>query len=473
MNKENKIEFISFSWKRFLASLIFLAVAILNIVIFGVSLGRHIPTGSVFTFEGPSYFFTSGLVPFLVGIFLLFYCILSYFKGSVKKDEGSVIFSEKRFKRLAETKIDNDKIIRMHLTNNEIAIKYLWLFLLVPYLIINYYYMIVNFNQPFLVDPVNTTALVILISIVLSAVGMVILFAFPQWLLTIYTEEGKYEIWFEPFPHGRDTIKNIALVMGISENEREEIIEIKPLKNLSLRNIILAITFLAYGIFNVVSFMTTLAIFQTIIVYPLIFMGVYLFSKELRKLSLPSERDIKENLRYNIQSKYYQEYFYMKKCDIREVKYQHNDFEVFWGICTGFIFIFIPFKIIQMWIVLNETNIAIILDNAIVMTLIGGVLMFLVAFHILVPTRTLLFRSNNSNAKKPFDKTELREKSTAKEKIKDIVNAFRLNLSDPELKRCFIKRAIYIIICVIISIILLMWQYFFYFNLFSIFNYPL
>jgi hypothetical protein len=204
--------------------------------------------------------------------------------------------------------------------------------------------------------------------------------------------------------------------------------------------------------------------------YFLIFIGIYLFSAETRKLPLPAEGVGNENIRYNLKSKYYQQFLYIKKSEKQEIGYHHIDFEVFWGICTGALFLFIIFKVVQIWMVLNPYNLMILLDNAIIMTLIGGSLLFLVAFHVLVPKKTLLVRSDNFTVKSAFLKSEEREAKGLKQNIKNIKEAFKQNFKDPVLKKKFIKRMTFIIIASVIGIIILMWEYFFYFNVFNIFN---
>jgi len=466
---KNQIKFTSFSRTRLLAALLLIIVVIINYIIFGVDFGRHIPTGSIMTFEGPSYFYTSGLLPIIVSICLILYCILSYFKGSIGNESNYLVLSEKRFIKTLDTKIEREKIVRMYLTNNEVGIKYLWLFLFVPYLIINYYYMMVNFQQPFLVDPINITAITIFISIIFSASSLVLLYAFPQWYLRIYTDTGKYELWFEP---SRRKIELIAKTLGIIKGEREELVKIHSLKNLSKRNVLLATTFLGYGIFNVIVYTTTLAIFQTIVCYFLVIIGIYLLSGEFRKLPLPSSEPSKENgIRYILKSKYYQQFYYVKKSKKTDIVYQHMDFEIFWAICVGAMYIFIIFSITQIWMVINSVNFMILIDNAIIMTLIGGTLLCLVGFHILTPYKVLSIQSDNFLINSPFLNNHEREEQSLKGKFHNLREAFMKNFSEPPLRKKFKKRLVFMIIASGLGILVLMWQYFFYFNLFNIFNF--
>lgn len=470
MSDKSELKFTSFSWKRLICAMIYAAIGFITLIIFYPLSGRYVPTGSVMTFEGPSYFVPTGLIPLLVGIGLIVYSILSYFKGNISKDDKQITISEKRYFKLIETKIEKEKILKMNLTNNEIGIKYIWLFLFIPYLIINYYYMILNFNQPFIIGFVNITGIVILISIIISAFGLIILFAFPQWLMEIYTNEGKYELWFEPYKHGREVINNIARTLEIIKGNTNEKIEIDPFKNFSLKNVLLSSFFLAYGIFNVVSFMTTLAIFQTIICHILIIMGVYLLSKELRNLPIPSENSDEDQIKYKIQSKYYQKYYCVRKIDEKKIKYMHDDFDVFWAVCAGIIFIFTPFNIIQNWMVINYGNIGSVLDDAIITTIFGSIILFLVAFYILIPEKYLWVKSDKWQFKYPLIKIVSKNKLELKRISHELKIEFKSNFEDPLLKSEFKKRILFVLISGLIGFIVLLWQYFFYFNLFNIFN---
>ena len=73
------------------------------------------------TFEGPSYFLSTGLIPLIVGIILLIYSILSYFKGELFKDNENFILNEKRFKWNVKNILKREEILRISLSNNEIG----------------------------------------------------------------------------------------------------------------------------------------------------------------------------------------------------------------------------------------------------------------------------------------------------------------------------------------------------------------
>lgn len=473
MEKSNaEIEFTSFSWKRCIAGIILFLLGLHDMVIFSPLSGRHVPTGSIMTFEGPSYFLAAGLVPFLTGIGLLLYTLLSYFKGKIERTEQHIIIEENRPKRFTKTKLNTTKILAMDLSNNKIGIKYLWLFLFIPYLIINYYYMALNFNQPFVSGLVNTTAMVILISVILSSICMIILFQYPQWLLQIYTKDGYYEMWFEPFKitGSRMVVDQIAEALDIIETQKKKIITSNPFANLSLRKVIIGGFFLGYGIFNVLGFMTTLVSYQTIIVYILIIAGVYILSKELRKIPFPNIVEPSSALQLNLSSHYYQEYLTFPSYDTITTEYKHETFDVFWVICAGLIFIMVPFKMIQIWLVLSDFNFEIIIGKAMMLTIFGILIMFMQAYYLLTPRLTMNIRKGEISHHMPVKRMKEREDKSMGDFISDGINAFKKNFEEGKLRRNFLKRVVFIILCLVIAILALLWQYWYYFNLFNIFN---
>ena len=120
--------------------------------------------------------------------------------------------------------------------------------------------------------------------------------------------------------------------------------------------------------------------------------------------------------------------------------------------------------------VLNPYNLMILIDNAIIMTLIGGSLLLLAAFHVLTPMKTLIIQSDNFTIKSSFLKSDERIVKGLRPNIKKFKEAFKQNFKDPVLKKKFINRISFMIIASGIGIIILIWEYFFYFNLFNIFN---
>ncbi len=236
--------------------------------------------------------------------------------------------------------------------------------------------------------------------------------------LKIYTTEGKYELWFEPYKarSTRSLVKQIAIALGIIEGKKEGEIKVKPLQNISCGNLVLSIIFLGYGLFNVIAFMTIIAFFQTFIAYILIIMGSYVLSNELRKLPIPQEGN---SIRYDITSKYYQEFVYAKKIQNKSLMFCHIKFEVFWSLTMGAFLLFVTFTIVQMWMVLNQDNIRLILIDTILMTIIGAGLAFLLILHALAPRKYLLVKAESYEFGAPMLRINSRRRFTLKENIRE------------------------------------------------------
>ncbi len=467
MTNTAEIKFTSFSWKRFIASLLLLGVGILDLIIFQPLSGRHVPTGSIMTFQGPSYFVSAGLIPLLVGIGLILYVIFSYFKGKIFQKEDTITFEEKRYFLRNETLFKRSDILLIRLTNNEIGIKYLWLFLFVPYLIFNYYYMILNFNQPFITSLVNLTALITLISMIGTFLGMVILFMFPQWFLEIFTKEGRYELWFEPFRNSNKVIKGFILSLNLKQGDQEKYTLKNYFQNSNKFNLCSSIFFLFYGIFSISAFMTTLAVDQTLISHFLLIMGIYLFSKEVRKTPINIEEKKGNKTEFAEKSNYYQTYFYMNSNLTLQKKYNLEPFDVFWIICLTVLYIAIPFKVIQNFLVINYLNFDIIISNLLLDLTFGVIVLLLLTIFIFRPTK--MFSVKADSFKKQFSLTKLENNELQKQKDGTLIK--RWNIFYHEFKTQYQGRSFFILICFVISILLILWQYFFYFNLFNIFNY--
>ncbi|MHA1723924.1 MAG: hypothetical protein ACTSXH_03670 [Promethearchaeota archaeon] len=456
--EQSEIEFTSFSWKRLIAAIFLLSVGIMDFIIFQPLYGRHVPTGSIMTFEGPSYFVSAGLIPFIVGIGLMIYVILSYFKGKIIHTRETFTLIENRYFMKDKTVIKKEDILLMRLTNNEIGIKYLWLFLFVPYLIYNYYYMILNFNQPFIMGLVNITALFTLISMIVSLLALIILFGFPQWFLEIYTSDGRFESWFEPFKERRKKIEALTSIFDALSNEKNSTFETSPLKTFNKFNLFCSLFFLFNGGLNVVLFMTTFAVHQTLVSHFLIILGAYLLSKELRKTPFPHKfnKPQKESA-YIIKSHYYQTFIFTNKGLDYQPQRTLEWFEVFWFTCSTGLYISVPFKIFQNFLIINSQNQNIIMGNLILDFILGFITLLLLTLLLFKPSEKICYKDRKFIILYPLLKSN-QEKPTWKASWK-------------KFKRQYKRRIYFIVTCIIISIMILLWQYFFYFNLFNIFNF--
>ena len=85
-------------------------VGIMNLLIFGGSLGsRYIILGSTFQFQGPSYFFSVGLIPLIIGLIFLIFAGLNARKLIINEKENQILIKESYFYRKKEYEIDKSK----------------------------------------------------------------------------------------------------------------------------------------------------------------------------------------------------------------------------------------------------------------------------------------------------------------------------------------------------------------------------
>jgi len=344
LSKKRIIEYQNLSLSRVISCLICWIVAIINIVVFGIESGRHIPYGSVINFEGPSYFFISGLFPLLIGLIMGISFIFSYHKGTLSIEGNKYKFTEKRIIKIINTEIERENILSINLANNETGIKYLWLIVFIPYLVITYLFGLLNLNQPFIIG-IPVTATVVLISVILTAVVIIILFAFPPWLLQIYAKEGYYEFWFDPLKNKQQVIDGILDIMEIKKAETEIMLSEK--KNKPWDVLLIGLAFLIIGIINIISFNPHISMLNLVISWTLITIGTYILITTIKELN-PGESEKlflddynkHGDLRINIRGKYYQKYFWIKRPDEKKFGLAYESFEVFWGWVTFFLFLF-------------------------------------------------------------------------------------------------------------------------------------
>lgn len=454
MTEENKIGYKNLSLSRVIAFALFLGVAILNIIMFGVETeNRHMEWGSVLSFQGPSYFFLSGLIPFITAIFMGTSFLFSYHKGTIAVQDNKYVFIEKRIPATITTEIKRDSVLSINLANNETGIKFLWLIIFIPWLVITYQFGLLNLNQPVLIlFPV--VAVIIFISVGLVGAAMIILFAYPPWLLQIYTVEGYHEYWFDPWGEKQRVIDGIIDLMNIKQPETEVVSSDKKNKHWDM--LIIGLAFLVVGIVSVATFHPTLAKLNIIISWTMISIGTYIIVTKLRELN-PGQSDSKitediksdGDLRINIRGKYYQKYFWIKKPQEKKYGMAHQSFESFWGWESLFLFLWLTGTTIEYWFIFYYVY------DPIIYTLISVPILFVQALLILSPHNFLQLKVDDYKFKLPIKISH--EESR---KSDNIITRLKHNISDESLKKGFAIRMSFISIIVLIAIIIFVLQFF-------------
>ncbi len=254
VSEVDHIKFRSFAKSRFIAAILMIGMAAINISVFGTDIDTENHIGSWFFLGGPSMFYPMSAFMLLVGVGLLIYSLFSSVNIVFSKSENFYFIEEYRFPMPWMTEIPRDEVISARLTNAKTGPKYFWIilmslnlilcftdgfhFLLNPYafgagLLVGKFYVLTGF--------VHLTALCLLL-------------LKHQTLLEIVTKEKRYEINFNlPEVKSPDLVEAIAncfdlIVLGEIDSN------LKQTKVKDWRNLITGLIFLITGIVSVVTF---------------------------------------------------------------------------------------------------------------------------------------------------------------------------------------------------------------------------
>ncbi len=195
---ENNEQIISFDKIQFLIGAGLFIVGIVNFIVFGGSLGsRYLLFGSAFMFQGPSYFFSVGLIPLLLGLGFMIYAGLNVRRLNIDDKENQILITESYLYRKSISKISKEQISRYNITNFASNNRHFLLLVLIPYFSFNFNNGIGNLALNQISDfPITGTMLIISIFIVL--ILLIIYIYNSTWKLKIFTKQGYYVLKFSP-----------------------------------------------------------------------------------------------------------------------------------------------------------------------------------------------------------------------------------------------------------------------------------
>ena len=254
VNEVDLIKFRSFAKSRFIAAILMIGMAVINISVFGTDIDTENHIGSWFFLGGPSMFYPMSAFMLLVGVGLLIYSLFSTVNIVFSKSENFYFVEEYRFPMPWMTEIPRDEVISARLTNAKTGAKYFWIILMAFNLILCFtdgFHFLLNpyaFGAGFLVGKFYVlTGFVHLIA-------LCILLLKHQTLLEIVTKEKRYEINFNlpavKSPDLVEAIKN-CFDLNISGEIDSNLVQTKVK---DWRNLIIGLTFLITGIVSVVTF---------------------------------------------------------------------------------------------------------------------------------------------------------------------------------------------------------------------------
>jgi len=254
VSEVDHIKFRSFAKSRFIAAILMIGMATINISVFGTDIDTENHIGSWFFLGGPSMFFPMSAFMLLVGVCLLIYSLFSTVNIVFSKSENFYFVEEYRFPMPWMTEIPKDEVISARLTNAKTGAKYFWIILMSLNLILCFtdgFHFLLNpdaFGAGLLVGKFYVlTGFVHLIA-------LCILLLKHQTLLEIVTKEKKYEINFNlPAVKSPDLVEAISNCFDLNVSGEIDL-NLKQTEVKDWRNLIIGLIFLITGIISVVTF---------------------------------------------------------------------------------------------------------------------------------------------------------------------------------------------------------------------------
>jgi len=197
---ENKISFFSIPIGRYIISLIFIVIGIINVLFLDSDhqAGVLIPL---------PYYVTTGIPPFLFGLAVLVHSIVSTNMVHIIHNETNIQISEKKIFTKTQS-INNESINRIYLGNNETKYKFIVFGLWMSYI---YFTFISGISQ---LDPIYGVVLIIS-SISIFIVNIIFLLC-PRKKLVLENDEKRIWIKFN------GDLRKIIRIIGIKKNESKK-----------------------------------------------------------------------------------------------------------------------------------------------------------------------------------------------------------------------------------------------------------
>ncbi|MHA1475104.1 MAG: hypothetical protein ACTSRX_02205 [Promethearchaeota archaeon] len=236
--KEKTVEsttYFSFAWSRFISGLIFIGFGIADFILLGhlighqneESIGIYVGQGNAVFLGGVSFFYTVGLVPLIIGIWLVIFAIFSAYKGDLSRSESSYYFHEKRPISPQFTELRQSGIKRLRYRNNHLGPKKVWFFLLIPMSIRVLQFGFPLFGEHRAADEILPTLMVL--TGLGNFIALFLLVFFPQKFLEFSTSEKTYKTWIAPFSFGNNPNDSLLKTLEFSKESAESPEEISSL----------------------------------------------------------------------------------------------------------------------------------------------------------------------------------------------------------------------------------------------------
>ncbi|MHA1647327.1 MAG: hypothetical protein ACTSVL_07130 [Promethearchaeota archaeon] len=284
MEKIEKNEhIILFDKIQFLIGMGLFIVGIVNFIVFGGSLGsRYLLFGSAFMFQGPSYFFSVGLIPLILGLGFMIYTGLNVRRLNIYNKENQILISETYFYRKKNSEIPKEQILRYYFTNFASNKRNFLLLTLIPYFSFNFNNGIGNLVLNQISDvPITGTMLIISIFIVLI---LIIIYVYNStWKLKIFNKQGYYVLKFSPF-----RCENQDLIIEIIKEKfkfvNQEFLKLKTIcKN---HYIAIGIVVVVISFYNIIFSHLLISFIENLNAWLAFYVGIMIIFRETKKTKI-------------------------------------------------------------------------------------------------------------------------------------------------------------------------------------------
>ncbi|MHA1673278.1 MAG: hypothetical protein ACTSYI_06595 [Promethearchaeota archaeon] len=197
-NEIDHVQFRHFATSRFIAAVLILLMASINMSVFGTAIDEENHLGSWFFLGGPSMFYPMSAFMFLIAIGLLFYTVFSIASIRFTNTEHFYLIEEYRMFMPWMTEIPKDKIQALRITNAKTGPKYFWIILAAFNLILCFTDGTFFLTNPFAFGAGLVVGKFYIITGFVHLIAICILLFKHQYMLEIVTEEKRYELYFSP-----------------------------------------------------------------------------------------------------------------------------------------------------------------------------------------------------------------------------------------------------------------------------------
>jgi len=438
---EVNIKFNSIAITRLSAGFIFISIGVLTLIIFGADVGHHVTYGSAVVLGGPSFFYVTGLPALGIGLGLIFYFILSPFRGNFSRSKNFYFFYELRPFCPWLTEVPKKDIEAVRYQNNHLGPKLGWIMLILPFIV----YQLMTGIPLFFVDragPDYLLSWVFLIISLLEIIALILLVLFQQNYFEIATKTHLYEMWFSPIKlkNRPELTEELIEFLGCDmerDGENNTTFSIVNDTHFQLFDLI-------FGFFLIISAIIILT--QMILFGPLYWWIALMYGFMLLVKSFCFDFSSKggDSFYYNKESKTFKfkrkfsfKFHYITAHNIEYVKvkkwFRKLDFFDIFGL--GGMLIMLTIQQIEGWVIVN--SISVISDN-IISTIYMGIIFIFVILYVCLPIDVIEFKTPSIT---------YRIRITLRLKSKSLFHKYYNNIRDfpkeilkDELLKTFVKR---------------------------------